>query len=590
MFRRRITNLSAKNITASPLRLQVLRWAIIVLAAVVIGRLFYLQIIRHSFFAGLAAQQHEVQRVLIAERGDIYASDTRQPFTSTKELSPIATNQQFYVVYAQTYAVVDPVQTAADLNNVLDLPADVVSRMEQQLAKLDDPYEPLVHRVTQTKIDQLSVLALPGVHWEPEQQRYYPMEVLGSNALGFVGWVGDELLGQYGIEGYWQKELAGENGFARTERDAAGRPIGVGERIVTEPVHGDDIVLTLDRNLQEVACRTLDEAVVEYDADSGAVVIMQPETGAILALCSNPDFDPNAYNQVPNANVYINRATFDPYEPGSVFKAITMAAAIDQGKVTPETTYEDTGAVVIGPDTIRNFDDSAYGVQTMVGVLEQSLNTGAIFAMRQIGAGVFKDYVEKFGFGQSTGVTISSEAAGDISSLKNSGEIYAATASFGQGITTTPIQLAAAYAAIANGGLLMRPYIIDRIITPEGKETITKPERIRRVIEERTARMVSGMLVQVIQAGHSKKSGIPGYYLAGKTGTAQVASAGGYGNQFIHTFIGFGPASDPQFVILVRLDHPTAARFADGTAGPVFRELAQFIINYYHIKPDAPVN
>lgn len=581
--------MSAKNITASPLRLQVLRWAMIVLAAVVIGRLFYLQIIRHSFFAGLAAQQHEVQRVLAAERGDIYAQDTRQPFTSTKELSPIATNQQFYVVYAQTYAVVDPVQTAADLNSVLDLPADVMSRIEQQLAKLDDPYEPLVHRVTQAKIDQLSVLALPGIHWEPEQQRYYPMGVLGSNALGFVGWVGDELLGQYGIEGYWQKELAGENGFARTERDAAGRPIGVGERIVDQPVHGDDIVLTLDRNLQEVACRALDQAVTKYDADSGAVVIMQPKTGAILALCSNPDFDPNAYNQVPNAKVYINRATFDPYEPGSVFKAITMAAAIDQGKVTPATTYEDTGAVVIGPHTIRNFDEAAHGVQTMVGVLEQSLNTGAIFAMRQIGADIFREYVDKFDFGQMPGVTISSEAAGDISSLKlkDGGEIYAATASFGQGITTTPIQLAAAYAAIANGGILMRPYIIDRIITPEGKATITKPERIRRVIEERTARMVSGMLVQVIQAGHSKKSGIPGYYLAGKTGTAQVASAGGYGNQFIHTFIGFGPATDPQFVILVRLDHPTAARFADGTAGPVFRELAQFIINYYHIKPDA---
>ena len=450
-------------------RIKALWIFILFIGLVIIGRLFWLQVIKYDDYQHLATKQHDIYKQLEAERGIIYTQDTRMGKEGDEnKYFPIADNQAFYVIYAQTYAVEYPEETAKKLNSVLHLPEKVVERIEGQLKKYNDPYEPLVHRVTEEKIAKVAELDLSGIKWEEENLRYYPEEKVGSNVVGFVGWVNDKLKGQYGIEGYFNEELSGEDGFMKSARDATGSLIGVGDKHYKEPVDGVNIYLTIDNSIEAVACQKLDQAVKKYDATGGTVIVMDPNTGAILAMCGNPNYDPNAHSKVGDIKAYTNPAIFDAYEPGSVFKPITMAAALDEGKVTPETTYNDTGQVKIGSHTIKNSDLEAHGEQTMVDVLKESLNTGAIFAMRQAGIDAFRDYIEKFGFGKATGIKLDGEVAGSISSLDKKGEIYAATASFGQGIMTTPLQMVNAYAAIANGGKLMKPYIVDRIVNSFG--------------------------------------------------------------------------------------------------------------------------
>jgi cell division protein FtsI/penicillin-binding protein 2 len=568
-------------------RIKALWFFILLLGLVIIGRLFWLQVIKYQDYLHLAAVQHDVSQEILPERGIIYTQDTRVTSGEPK-LFPVANNQTFYLIYGQPYAVVNPEETAKQMNSVLDLPEEVVKKIIEQISKFNDPYEPLVHRVTEEKIAKIKDLNLPGIKWEKESLRYYPEKIIGSNVIGFVGWQNDKLVGQYGIEGYFDQQLAGQKGFLESERDATGRLISVGDQNYQPAVNGSDIILTIDNSIQAVACQKLDEGVKKYDADGGAVVIMNPKTGAILAMCGNPDYDPNAYNEVKDIRAYTNPAIFDPYEPGSVFKPLTMAAALDQEKVTPETTYEDKGEERIGGFTIKNSDLQAHGTTTMIDVLKKSLNLGAIFVMRQIGPEVFRQYMEKFGFGQLSGIQLDTEMPGTIDSLKQKGEIYAATASFGQGVMVTPLQLVQAFGALANDGVMMKPYIVDQLIDPTKKVTKNQPQVVRPVVSSRAANLDTGMMVEVVQEGYGKKAGVEGYYIAGKTGTAQVAEkgTGQYGSRTMHTFIGFGPVSDPLFVMVVRLDNPTSARFAESTSTPLFHDIAKFIFNYYQVKPD----
>jgi cell division protein FtsI/penicillin-binding protein 2 len=432
---------------------------------------------------------------------------------------------------------------------------------------------------------------LPGFGYSMVPYRLYPEKNIGANILGFAGYENEQQRGHYGLEGFFDQELFGSYGSVTAERGAGGLVI-VNDRQLNKKEDGSDLVLTIDRSAQFTACRLLDESVNKWGASGGSVIVVDPKTGAILVMCSAPDFDPNNYQEVPDIKVFNNPAVFAQYEPGSVFKAITMAAALDQEKVTPETTYQDHGQIMIlgWPKPIKNSDfatHGGHGTTTMVTVLEQSLNTGAIFAMEQIGHDLFAQYVEKFGFGEKTGIELEGEGAGDLRSITGSRvkEISAATASFGQGITVTPLQMVMSYAAIANGGELMKPYIVKELISPDGRRSTTTPSVIRRVISARTAAILSGMLVNVVENGHSKGIKTPGYYIAGKTGTAQVAnsSTGGYSNRYNHTFVGFAPASNASFVILTKLDNPRAA-YAESTAVPLAHDITKFLLNHWQIK------
>lgn len=433
-------------------------------------------------------------------------------------------------------------------------------------------------------------LALPGFGYSLAPYRYYPENNIGAHIIGFANYENDEQHGRYGLEGFFDNELFGKYGSVTSERGAGGTVI-LNNRQYNKKEDGSSLVLTIDRSAQFTACKLLDEAVGKYKANGGSVIVVDPKTGAILVMCSAPDFDPNNFQDVSNIKVFNNPAVFDQYEPGSVFKAITMAAALDADKVTPETTYQDNGQIMINgwSKPIKNSDFATFGghgTTDMIKVLELSLNTGAIFAMRQTGVKGFADYVKRFGFGEKTGLELEGESAGNIKSITSMfpKEISAATASFGQGITVTPLQMVMSYAAIANGGNLMKPYIVKEVISPDGTRSTTIPSVTRRVISERTSAILSGMLVNVVEHGHSKGMQFPGYYIAGKTGTAQVASAtGGYGGKLNHTFIGYAPATNASFVILTKLDNP-AAMYAESTAVPLAHDITKFLLNHWQIK------
>ncbi len=566
-------------------RIAVLRAVFALFTAVAVLRLADLQIFRHGYYVAEAQDQHQITAQLLPKRGEIFVRDR---FSGGK-LFPLATNRTYHLLYGVPKDVVDPQLTARALDPYIELDAATILT---RLNKPGDIYEPLAHGLTDDEQQAILALNLPGLAFANEELRYYPEGKIGSHLLGFVGFVGDERRGQYGIEGQFERELAGKIGLVQAERDAAGRQIAIGEKQVEEATNGSSIILTIDRTVEYEACSKLDAWVKQHGAASGSLVILNPKTGAVLALCGTPDFDPNHYSGVKEITVFSNPAVGSTYEPGSVFKPLTMSAAIDLGRVTPESTYTDTGEVKISSFTIKNSDGKAYGVQTMTQVLEQSLNTGAIYTVQQIGNRPFHDYVKAFGFGLTTGVGLPGEEAGNISALKNDKDIYAATASYGQGITVTPLQLAAAYGVIANQGKLMKPYVVESVIGADGTKTDTQPQVVRQVISPQAAATVGAMLVNVVRNGHGKRAGVPGYFVAGKTGTAQIPYQDKRGYEpgaTIGTFAGFAPVSDPQFVMVVRIDRPKDVEFAESSAAPLFGQMAAFLLHYFEVPPQERV-
>lgn len=550
---------------------------------VIIGRLFSLQVLQHGFYKALAEGQHGLYEQLFPTRGRILMSDVGSSATY-----PLATNEPRKLVFANPSKLVESPETVARrLAGLLDLDeATIISRLQ----KPNDQYEPLQHGVERSLAERIAALKITGIEFADELVRFYPEGNEGSHVSGFLGYDETQRKGQYGIEGSFDQELRGQDGKIDAERDAAGRWIAIGGREIQPARDGDDIVLTLDRAIQHVACSKLDEAVAKHGADGGSVVVLDPKTGAVLAMCGNPNFDPNEYAAVDDASAYLNPVLYDAYEPGSVMKPMTMAAALEAGKVTPTSTYVDEGAVKIGSFTIRNSDGESHGQQTMTQVLEESLNTGAIYAMRQVGPRSFAESLEKFGFGAKTGIELQNEQSADTSALREGKEIYAATASYGQGITATTLQLASAFAAIANGGTLIQPSIVKEVRHADGTTTVTQPKTVRRVISQQTATTLSAMLVNVVRNGHGQRAGVPGYYIAGKTGTAQVARQDGPGYEpdiTIGTFAGFGPVSDPKFVMVTRINRPRDVQFAESSAAPLFGSIANFILDRLNAPPDS---
>lgn len=613
-------------------RIHVIFFVIVGIAFVIVWRLVKLQLIDGAFYARLALGQYEVYRELFPERGAIVLSNTllsEEERYIQENLHPVATNKEYWQLYAVPSKVNAPRDVARTLSDILfelqfdspsigtsvdeDIddtrgeggegkltPEERLKEREQQkenffalllarLSKSNDPYEPIMGKITDDVKARIEEFHFPGIEFARDIRRLYPEGEIGSHVVGFVGETKYRARqGLYGIESFFEKRLAGKQGYLKSERDVAGRLIALSENDLREAVDGDDIVLTLDYTLQNFACHQLSEAKERYRAAGGSVIIMQPKSGALLALCSSPEFDPNTYSRVEDIAYYNNNATFYAYEPGSVFKPITLAAGLDLGKITPQSTYDDQGLVVVGGLPIRNSDLKAHGRTNMVQLLQLSLNTGTVFVADTIGAEAFKEYVRDFGFGSVTGIELPSEHPGNIEALNKSGFVYTATASFGQGILVTPLQLVAAYSALANGGILMRPFIVDRIITSDGKVEIEKPKEVRSVISQRTATLISGMLVTVVAEGHGFRGGVKGYHIAGKTGTAQVAEGGEYQETTIHTFAGFGPVENPIFTMVVRLDNPQEGRFAESTAAPLFGEIAKFILQYYQVPPNSP--
>lgn len=593
-----------KNYEISNLRLNALQGVIFFLVAVIVARLFYLQILQNEYYLDQGISQRYMIKDIQPERGRIWSLASAG---NSDELYPLAINKVYYDINVNPLKITRPQNIADVLVEVLEVDKDAVlakiSKEKksyeviakgislEQLEKLKKALQPIIDDMNKdlSEEDKLNDIEDLGFGFEKNVLRYYPDNEIGAHIVGFLGYANDghNREGKYGIEGYFDDDLAGSVGQLAGEKDIAGRLVTDNEGIPVR--NGVDIVLTIDRAVQYEVCKRLEKAVARYDAESGTVIVMETNTGAIRAMCNYPSFDPNHYNEVEDHQGYNNNAVYDVYEPGSVMKSITMAIAINEGHVSPETTYKDEGEIKFSSgQTIRNAGARKYGLVDMKEVLASSINTGAVFASSDINNKIFESYMKSFGFGQETGLQISQEAKGDISSLAKSGDIFKATASYGQGITVTPLQMLNAFNTIANRGNIMQPYIISHTIFEDQVLEKFEPKQIREVVSKKTASQVSAMMVHVVDSGHAIKAEVPGYYVAGKTGTAQAANPDTgryYTDRFVHNFVGFAPNDNPKFTMITKLDFPKAAQYSADTAAPLFGEIAKFLLEYYQIPP-----
>lgn len=554
--------------------------------SIIFIRLFSLQIVSAGDYRKLAEDQYTLYKTLTPVRGEIKVVDkfSAEPYV-------VATSVEKAIVYAVPASMSDPKSVADQLAPLVGMtPEELLAKISNRNKK----YVPLKKQLSEQERQQIKDLKLEGIAFEPETVRYYPEKTFLSHVLGYVGYKDNFKAGFYGLEQMFDEALAGKPGSVEQEKDASGAWIFGTRRNIQPAVNGDNFILTIDKTLQFKTEAVLKASVEKHGADSGSVVMVDPKTGAVLAMATYPNFDPNTYNKVKDIEAFNNLATVGNYEPGSIMKAFTMVAALDAGKVTPNTTYVDTGSIEIDEYTIKNSDEKSYGLQTMSQVLEESLNTGAIFAKEQIGNQAFVEYLKKFGFGEKTGIELP-ETKGDLSNLNSKIKVNFHTAAFGQGLSVTPIQLVQAYTALANGGTMMKPYIIQSRVNPEGEVSNTEPQKAGQPISAQAASQITAMLINVVEKGHGTRAGVPGYYVAGKTGTAQVPRKDGRGyepNNNIGSFAGYAPAENPKFVMLVRINHPRDVSFAESSAAPAWGEIAQFALNYFNVPPSrsaAPV-
>ncbi|MBI2625619.1 penicillin-binding protein 2 [Candidatus Parcubacteria bacterium] len=560
-------------------RIAILASSFVIVSLVLAGRFFHLQIARHDEYVALARGQQQTREVLAPERGRIFAQD------KTGARYPLAVNKPFSTVYAVPKLIQDSGAAAAALAPVLNRS---VEDLAERLKKTDDPYELLGRGLDEIIGDKVLDLNLTGIGTSRELGRYYPASATAAQVLGFVGYRGDERVGQYGLEDFYEGWLRGQSGAFVGTKDARLGRLFTGAQQFTAAQAGADLLLTIDQNVQFKAEEILGAVVKRWQATRGTALVLEPKTGKVLALANAPSFNPNSYGAVSDIDAFLNYALQARFEPGSIFKPITMAAGIDAGVITPSTVYRDTGERTFGQYTIRNFDLKARGVQTMTQVIEHSLNTGAVFVEELLGRERFREYVERFGFGKKTGADLAGEISGDLANLFTSRDVNFATAAFGQGIAVTPLEMASAIGAIANGGKLMRPYLVERIEYADGRSATTNPAVMAEPISRETAALTTAMMVSAVENGYDRAR-IDGYRIAGKTGTAQIPKPGaGYEEDFIHSFVGFAPAFDPRFLILLKIERPRGIEFASNSLTPSFKELTQFLLNYYEIPPDRP--
>jgi len=562
---------------------------ILALVAIIGLRLLYIQVLKHKSYAAQATTSQSRKFAIPAERGQIYAYDG-------DEVVPLVLNETFKTVYADPSLIKNKEKVASELRDALGgSEADYLEKL-----KTKGNYVILAEKVPVGAGEKLVKKDLLGIGVTDKVYRTYPEGELAAQILGFVNSDG---AGQYGVEGYMNREIGGTDGLRQVKTDTRGNPIAIAGSVDRPAVDGKSYVLTIDRNIQAEAEQTLAAGVKNVGAKSGSVIIMDPNSGAIKAMANYPTYDPSDYSKIKDYSVFSNSVVSGAFEPGSGFKMFTMATGLDTGKVTPTTTYTDTGKVELDGRVINNSHDKAWGVQSMTDVIEKSLNTGVVFVLRSLGGNVdainlagkkvLYSYFQKFGFGKTTGIEQSGESAGVVNPpTKISGnDVNYANMTFGQGISATMIQMTTAASAIANGGKLYQPQLVAGI--KEGN-TIKKfsPKVINpQVISKSASSDLVTMMETVVQGkyGSGYKARMAGYTVAGKTGTAQIPNPNGNGyreDRNIGTFIGFAPSKSPKFIMMVRINEPHVAGFAESTTVPVFAEIAKWLVTYMQIPPN----
>lgn len=555
-----------------------LRSLSVIVAIILLFQLFSRSVVDHRSILASAKSQQLTQQSVEPERGKIYLSSSDGQY-------PVAITQEVYDISLVPKNIKNKHAVANKLADILGLDSnDIYQKINNDKVYLP----PIAKRIDKSLAQKIIDLNLAGVLVQPTYARYYPENNLASQILGFVDYSGT---GRYGIEGYYDDELRGKGGVIQSQKDAKGRAISfAGNQEQTQ--NGDTLILSVDQNVENMAQQKLDAAIKEYKAQSGSISIVDVKTGAIIAMAASPNFDPNKFNDIKaeDQSNFINPVIGSLYEPGSIFKPLIVAAGIDSGKLDPNLEGDYAASVDVQGYTIHTATFKAFGHEDVTQALENSDNVALVSYANIIGNQTIHDYLQKMGIGAKYGIDSSGESTGKLKPANSWSDILRATTSFGQGIAVTPLQILMDYQMLGNGGELVQPYLVSKIIKPDGSIEVTQPKMLRRVVSEKTADIVRNMLIKVVTNGEGKRAGVDGYVIGGKTGTAQVADPDGKGyleNAHIGSFAGLVPADKPQFAMLVKLDRPTTVNFAESSAAPTFSEMAKFLLQYYQIPPSS---
>lgn len=571
------------------MRLKVLASIFAVLFLAVAGRLFYWQIIKGKDLSLAASYQYSGDKKVTAPRGNIYASDG----------SWLAVMRQNWLVFAEIPKLnEDSEKIAEKLASILaerDDDSDIYKQnilketenIYSSLTRKGIVWSPIKHKVTTKQKDEIEGLGIDGLGFEPEDTRYYPEASSSAQVLGFVG--KDENgtdTGYFGLEGFYDVALSGKPGYLLRQKDVTGAPIvahGMNE-ISESP--GADLVTHIDKRIQLSLEENLKEGIEKYGAKQASGVVMDPKTGAVLAMAAFPSFDPANYSEYGD-EYFRNPVISDVFEPGSVFKVLIMAAGLDSGDVDMDTICDICGAPLkVDKYFIKTWNNEYRPNSSMTDVIVHSDNVGMSFVAQRMGADKLYDYLDNFGIGKLTGIDLQGEVTPSMRERGTWNIVDLATTSFGQGIATTSIQLVTAVSAIANKGVLMQPQVVDRVKI-DGWEQDIKPKEVRRVIDKEASEKITSMMMEAAKSGESKWTNLPGFKVAGKTGTAQIPIAGHYDEEkTIASFVGFAPANDPKFVMLITLKEPQTSPWASETAAPLWYSVAKDLFSYFGIQPE----
>lgn len=561
-------------------RIKLILFIIFCAAGVILVRLFFLQAISGAYYRAQASRQQNFSQILDPRRGNIYLRERNGG------LFPLASTKEGYLLFINPRILKDVEDVYEKLSKISPLEkGDFFMRS----SKTDDPYEEIAHKLDRASAEKIQALKIQGVGVSPEEWRVYPAKSMAAHVVGFLGYKGDELSGRYGVERYFEDALKGKVGYLDGAHSAGGILLELGKNIFDPPKEGYDVILTLEPNVQAFLEKKLSDVRKEWNPARGGGIILEPKTGKIIAMASFPNFDPNSYGQAESLEVFVNPQVESQFEFGSVFKTLTMAAGINERVVTQDSAYFDKGYLDLDGYKIQNFDKKGRGLTTMQDVLNESLNTGAAFVAQKLGKDNMRKYFTAYGLAEKTGITLPGEIAGNILNLNSPRDVEYATAAFGQGIAVTPLEFTRATAALANGGKIMKPYIVERIIRPGLGDIITFPEEVRQVLTPETSETISAMLSKVADnalLGGAVK--FTNWTTAAKTGTAEIPlqNKKGYSEDYLHSFLAYAPAFDSRFLLFLYIERPEGVQYASQSLGKYYEQIMQFLLTYYDVPPD----
>jgi cell division protein FtsI (penicillin-binding protein 3) len=542
---------------------------------VVVFRLVQVQLMRYDHYVVRAQRQQERTLALSPVRGSILDARGRVLAESVAGES----------IYADPQAIADPKKAAKALAAVHGIGLSA-KEIEAKLRN-DGSFAWIARQLPLEVAAKVRALALPGVYFLEGHRRSYPRASLAANVVGYVGVDGNGLAG---IEHSFDDPVSGTPGKVTLLKDARKGVYLVGGDGANRPRDGHHVVLTIDSVVQFIAERALQQAVARHRAQAGSVIVMDPNDGSILAMASVPTFDPNRFRDFPAAN-WRNRSVQDFFEPGSTFKVITAAAGLEEGLVTPSQVIDcGNGEITIANVTIGEHDDHRYGLLSFEEVMFRSSNVGTVRVGLELGESRLNEWTRRFGFGAKSGITLPGESPGMLRSPERWSDVSPASISIGQEIGVTPLQIVRAVSAVATGGVLVAPRIVERVVDEEG-EVVARPETVgsRRVMSEKTAAVLNEILKGVVSRGTGSNAALAEHVVAGKTGTAQKAGRGGYAaGRYVGSFVGYVPADKPRLTILVVIDEPRGEHYGGAIAAPVFREIAEASLRYLGVPPSIP--